>query len=278
MKNYKKMLILLILFVAVASINISDVSAEKFKAYCNGGSVDHEINWTKKLDQKVFSGDVIKKKGEYYKEIQHIYLFTQDTCFHETHNKKYWPNGYGYSTLSILDPRSAYDDSDDLKKHMKIDYMKVKKGEVLDKSTPKYWKTIESKGKIQKVYKITKTVAVNSKTLKKVTDTTVKTVGYYKTINFKKEGPTNNVKLGHGDYCAVHHGYQYRGYKEFTVGIYKKSNPLDGDPYYNQIKTKVYFKQSNGKTVIKTYKGGWVQKKLPNGYKPIKAIIYYQKN
>lgn len=106
---------------------------------------------------------------------------------------------------------------------------------------------------------------------------TVSAKTYTKTINFKKEGTMNYVKLGHGDYCAVHYGYVYKTYKQFSVRIFKYSNPLDGDPYHNQIKIKVYFKNNNGKTVINTYKKKGIQKKLPSGYKPIKAVVYYSK-
>ena len=42
-------------------------------------------------------------------------------------------------------------------------------------------------------------------------------------------------------------------------------------------KAKVYFKKTNGKIVSKTYKGSYISKKVPYGWKPKKAVIYYKR-
>ena len=117
-----KNIIILLLFIGIiASMIMSPVSAETFKARCNGGSVDHQATWTKIFDQKVCMGEIVKKNGEYYKVYRNLYKFTKHACFHESHDKTYWPDGHTYESLSVADPRGS--------KYDKYSYVKVKKGE-----------------------------------------------------------------------------------------------------------------------------------------------------
>ena len=104
---------------------------------------------------------------------------------------------------------------------------------------------------------------------------------YSKTVEFKKEGKINKVQLSKGDFVQTHYGkkkYSVPSYKEVNVIL---SNSLYSPKYFKCDKVKIYFKKiSNGKVVTKTYKnqlvgGMGVNVKLPKGYKPSKAVVYY---
>ena len=200
-------------------ITINTVSAEKFVASCYGGEENHNANWTKKFLQKVDIGELVKKNGEYYKKIYYLYEFEQQACYHSSH-KNDWSQVNGYSRLiqSIADPRGD--------KFSKFDLVKVKKGDVISKTEPKYWKTTQSNGKIHKVYKFSKKVAVNSKTLKTVTATSKKLVAYYKTFKMPTFKP-GNYKWGYfkGNYFT--YGNSYIGYYVNHLNDYEYYNPYN---------------------------------------------------
>lgn len=96
-----------------------------------------------------------------------------------------------------------------------------------------------------------------------------------KTVKFKNSG-TKNVKIGHGDNIGLYYSVYGTQYPSRTLEISVWSSNYY-PKYYKMTKAKVYFKKTNGKTVTRTYNGQYIMKKVPKGWKPIKAVVYYKR-
>jgi hypothetical protein len=96
-----------------------------------------------------------------------------------------------------------------------------------------------------------------------------------KTVKFKT-GDFKNYKLGKGDYVGAMYSLKGSQYPSRSVVIQVWSSNYY-PKYYKMTKAKVYFKKSNGETVTRTYKGQYIMKKVPKGWKPIKAVVYYKR-
>ncbi len=102
-----------------------------------------------------------------------------------------------------------------------------------------------------------------------------------KTVNFK-EGQIINKNLGNNVYLGALFSGKYSGkWKNEYFNHFKKNEIKIWISYYpkhyKMTKAKVYFKKTNGKIVSKTYKGSYISKKVPYGWKPKKAVIYYKR-
>lgn len=86
-----------------------------------------------------------------------------------------------------------------------------------------------------------------------------------------------SVEIGNGDSISLFYS-PYEGQMEAnTVSIEISCSDGRYGKYYKMTKATVYYENSNGKTVTKTYSGENIYKKAPNGYTPIKAVVYYEK-
>ena len=202
-----KNIIMLLLFIGIiASITLSPVSAETFKALCHGGSVDHEATWSQTFDQTINTEKIVIKKGVYYKVYQNLYKFTEHPCFHETHDKTHWTNGYTYESLSSLDPRGA--------KYNEYTYVKVKKGDRNEKIYPSEGNSKYSDTPYRITLKTTTTnfiVTHNMEFAKKIVNQDSPFTGYVtvKSINPKIKIKTIKILQGNG----------YKGFKWKTHKI-----------------------------------------------------------
>jgi len=97
-----------------------------------------------------------------------------------------------------------------------------------------------------------------------------------KTVYFTHDG-TNSENIGHGDNIGLGHSL-YEGQMEAnTISISIWCSDGEYGRYYKITKATVYYENDNGKTITKTYSGEEIYKKVPTGYTPIKAVVYYEK-
>ena len=99
----KKSLILVFLFIAIAGLTVSAVSAIKYTDTCQGGDLKHKTTWNIKPVGKDFDG-FIKKNGKYYKRYQNLFQRDVVGCNHPSHGKQdsyYKTHPYQYSHQGI---------------------------------------------------------------------------------------------------------------------------------------------------------------------------------
>ncbi|MGL6298244.1 MAG: zinc ribbon domain-containing protein [Methanobacteriaceae archaeon] len=90
-------------------------------------------------------------------------------------------------------------------------------------------------------------------------------------------GTTGNVAIGYGDNIGLIYS-PYKGqFEANTISITIWCSGGEYSNYYKLNKATVYYENSNGKTITETYYGESIYKKVPTGYKVIKAVVYYEK-
>ena len=86
-----------------------------------------------------------------------------------------------------------------------------------------------------------------------------------------------SVVIGNGDSISLFYS-PYEGQMETnTISIEISCSDGKYGRYYKMTKATVYYENSKGKTITKTYSGETIYKKVPTGYRPMKAVVYYEK-
>ena len=96
-----------------------------------------------------------------------------------------------------------------------------------------------------------------------------------KTVHFTDYSGTN-VEIGHGDNIGLIYSPYEGQFEANSLSISLWCYDGEYAKYHRLIKAKVYYENSNGKTITKTYSGENIYKKVPKGYTPIKAVVFYE--
>jgi len=242
----KRKIILIIVLVLSLSLLIVNVSAatKTYSGTCTGGDENHKTTWTKTGPiGKSYEG-YVKKNGIYYKKYAKIHEYMIKNCTHKSHayQLEIWgEDHYSYSTRDV----EGYS------------YVKTKKGDVLKKTNLKYWKTIESKGKVYKYYKYKKTTALSSTKIQTKTITSKKIIAYYKTYNMPstprgkfKTSTFKGVKLKYGCSGPSFVDYVVRYVDGSNYGVYKVTSSPKIKSYYNSYTGQYYFPKKPKKFTV----------------------------
>ncbi|MEA4957538.1 hypothetical protein SDC9_30529 [bioreactor metagenome] len=105
-----------------------------------------------------------------------------------------------------------------------------------------------------------------------------------KTVGIKSHPNYGTSKyIGKGDYAFTYYNKKYSaqaGKSRYLSISIVNNNYYPYTKYYKMTKTKVYFKTTAGKILVKNYKAnkyGSVSKVVPKSMNPYKAIVYYKK-
>lgn len=98
-----------------------------------------------------------------------------------------------------------------------------------------------------------------------------------KTMYFTAGDFGTSATIGHGDTISLFYSLYEGQMGANTISIAISCSDGEYGRYYKLTKATVYYENSNGKTITKTYSGGDIYKKVPDGYTPIKAVVYYEK-